>query len=66
MYVKPYQRRGIDSIEPANRVLQLLTREATQEIADGANTAHQHVHVCPRLQTRREMSESPMRRHRCC
>lgn len=61
-----YQRSGIDSIEPANRVLQLLTREPTQEVADRANAAHEHISVHPRLQTGREISESPIRkRHHC-
>lgn len=45
-----YQRYGIDSVESADSVLQLLTREPTQKIADGAHTAHEDIDVHPRLQ----------------
>lgn len=54
MYAASYQRYGIDSVEPANSILQLLTREPTQKIADGANTAHEYINVHPRLQTQRD------------
>lgn len=65
--VTSYQRYGTDSVESANSVLQLRTWEPTQKIADSANTAHEHVNVHPRLQTRwdqnkvREISESQIR-----
>lgn len=60
MYVISYQRYGIDSVEPANSVLQLLTRQPTQKIADGANAAHNHIDIHPRLQTRGERSQSQL------
>lgn len=50
MCVISYQRYGIDSVEPANGVLQLRTREPAQQIANGANALHKHINVHPRLQ----------------
>lgn len=51
VYVVAYQRDGIDAIESAYGVLQLLTRESTQEVTSRANAAHKHVDVHPGLQT---------------
>lgn len=55
-----YQRYRIDSVESANSVLQVMTREPTQKIADGANTVHNHINIHSRLQTRREISASQL------
>lgn len=63
MYTPSYQRYGIDSVESTNTVLQLLTWKPTEEIADGANAAHEDVYVHPRLQTQREKYQLRMNRH---
>lgn len=55
-----YQRYGIDSVEPANIVLQLLTREPTQKLADGADTVHHRIDIHPGLQMQGEASESQL------
>lgn len=49
-----YQSYRIDSVESANSVLQVLTRQPAKKIADSANTVHNHINIHSRLQTRRD------------
>lgn len=51
MSVTAYQRYGIDPVQPANSILQLLRRQAAQQTADGADAVHNHRDVHPSLQT---------------
>lgn len=46
-----YQRYGIDPVQPADGVLQLLRRQAAQQTFDGADAVHDHRDVHPGLQT---------------
>lgn len=57
MCATSYQMYGVESVERADGVVQLLRRQPTQQVADGANGVRDHVDVHRRLWTRGEQHQ---------